>query len=236
MAAKVRCLLSPGDMRGRLGLHTVVYVLSASTVMAVAFNPTGTARFLRRHTATIAATVRAVSEGATAATGAPVVAAAGIKRTPPANQTRPRDLRPGEYRVPIGTAVTARLKSAIDSGTAQANDQIDAVLSDPVRQDDVELIPGGSILHGTVVKAEPATRDTPRGRVEIVFTVVQHAQTRSRAAIRTRPLMFEAEVPPETGREKRTPKKQPIDLVLPAGAPLLLTLADTLVVYIPPAR
>jgi hypothetical protein len=227
-------------MRERLGLHTVVYVLSASTVTAAFLNPNGTARFLRRQTAKIAATVRGVSESAAAAplvvAAAPVVAASGTKRTTSPNQARTRDLRPGEYRVPIGTVVTARLKSAIESATAQANDQIDAVLSDPVRQDGVELIPGGSILHGTLVKAEPATRDTLRGRVEIVFTVVQHAQTQSRAAIRTRPLMFEAEVPPETGREKRTPKKQPIDLVLPAGAPLLLTLADTLVVYIPPAR
>jgi len=233
-------------MRGQLGLHTVVYVLSASTVMAAFLNPNGTARFLRRQTAKIAATVRGVSESAAAAplvvatapvvAGAPVVAASGIKRTTSPNQARTRDLRAGEYRVAIGTVLTARLKSAIDSGTAQANDQIDAVLSDPVKQDGVELIPGGSILHGTIVKAEPATRDTPRGRVEIVFTVVQHAQTQSRAAIRTRPMMFEAETPPEDGRGKRTPKKQPIDLVLPAGNPLLLALSDTLVVYIPPAR
>ena len=217
----------------RLGLHTVIYLLSASTVMAVAFNPNGTTRFLRRQTAKIATTVSAVSESAASA---PVVAASGIKRTTSPNQARPRDLRPGEHRVTIGAVLTARLKSTIDSATALANDQIDAVLSDPVKQDGVELIPGGSILHGTIVKAEPATRDTPRGRVEIVFTVVQHAQTQSRAAIRTRPMMFEAETPPEDGRGKRTPKKQPIDLVLPAGNPLLLTLADTLVVYIPPTR
>jgi len=217
----------------RLGLHTVVYLLSASTVMAVAFNPTGTARFLRRHTAKVAATVSAVSESAASA---PVVAASGIKRTTSPNQARTRDLRPGEHRVTIGAVLTARLKSPIDSATALANDQIDAVLSDPVKKDDVELIPSGSILHGTVVQAEPATRDTPRGRVQIVFTVVQHAQTRSRAAIRTRPLTFEAEAPPENEGGKRTPKKQPINLVLPAGHPLLLTLTDPLVVYIPPAR
>jgi hypothetical protein len=220
-------------MRMRLGLHTILYVLSASVVTAAALNPNGTARFLRRQTTKVAAAVRAVSESAT---GAPVVAASGVKRTPAPNQARSRDLRPGEYRVPIGTALTARSKTAIDSATAQANDQIDAVLSDSVKQDGVELIPSGSILHGTIVHAEAATRDRPLGRVEIVFTVVQHAETRSRAAIRTRPLTFEAEVPSETGRGKRTPKKQPIDLVLPAGNPLLLTLAEPLVVYLPTAR
>ena len=215
----------------RLGLHTLIYVLSASTVMAAFYNPNGTVRFLRRHAAKISATVRTVSETAAAA---PVVAAAGIKRTPSANQARSRDLRPGEYRVTIGSVLTARQKSPIESRTAQANDQIDAVLSDPVKKDEVELIPSGSILHGTIVKAEPATRDA-RGRVEIVFTVVLHADTGSRAAIRTRPLAFEAAAPPETAGGKR-PKKQPIDLVLPSGHPLLLTLADPLVVFIPTAR
>lgn len=220
-------------MRMRLELDTILYVLTVAAFTAAALNPNGTARFLRRHGGTIAATFRSASESAT---GAPVVAAAGIKRTPSPSQTRRRDLGPGEYRVATGTGLTARLKSAIDSGTAQANDQIDAVLSDPVTQDEVELIPSGSILHGTIRQALPATRDTPRGRVEIVFTVVQHAQSGSRAAIRTRPLMFEAEAPPETGRGKRTAKNQLIDLVLPAGNPLLLTLADTLVVRIPTAR
>jgi hypothetical protein len=201
--------------------------------MAAATRPNDTARFLRRHTAAIAASVRTVNESATVA---PVVAASGIKRTPSPGQARPRDLRPGEYRVAIGTVLTARLKGAIDSATAQANDQIDAVLSDPVKQNDVELIPAGSILHGTIVQADAATRDTPRGRVAIVFTVVQHAETRSRAAIRTRPLTFEAEDPPASGRGQRSPKKQPIDLVLPSGNPLLLTLADSLVVHIPAPR
>jgi hypothetical protein len=219
-------------MRMRLVLQTLMYVLTVSLVSSAALNPYGTARFLRRHTARLATTARTLSESATVA---PVVAASGIKRTPSSRQTPSGDLRPGQYRVAIGSVVTARLKSRIDSSTAQVNDQIDAVLSEPVKQDEVELIPSGSILHGTIVRAEPATREA-RGRVEIVFSVVQHAQTRSRAAIRTRPMLFEAEVPPETGRGKRTPKKQPIDLVLPSGTALLLTLADTLVVYIPTAR
>ena len=217
----------------RLVFQTIMYVLTVSIVTSAALNPHGTARFLRRHTARLAATLRTVSESATVT---PVVAASGTKRAPSLKQTPSRDLRPGEYRVAIGTGLTARLKSRIDSSTAQVNDQIDAVLSEPVRRDEVELIPSGSILHGTIVRAEPATRETARGRVEIVFSVVLHAQTGSRAAIRTRPLTFEAEVPPETGRGKRTAKKQPVDLVLPSGTPLLLTLADTLVVYIPTAR
>ena len=219
-------------MHLRFGLHTAVYILSVSAVLAAALNPNGTARFLRRHTTRLAATVRSVSE---TATSAPVVAASEIKRSP-AGQTKSRDLRQGEYRVAIGSLLNARLRSPIDSRTAQRAEQIDAVLVEAVKQDDVELIPGGSVLHGTIAEVEAATRDNPRGRVEIVFTVVQHADTRSRAAIRTRPLTFEAELPADTARGKRTPKKQPIDVVLAAGHSLMLTLADTLVVYIPTGR
>ena len=220
-------------MRAWLGLHTLVYLLSVSAVIAAALNPNGTARFLRRHTSKVVATVRSVSE---TATSAPIVAASEIKRPSSVTQGSSRDLRAHQYRVAIGTILTARLRTAINSGTAQVNDQVDAVLSEAVKQDDVELIPSGSILHGAIVQAEAATKDAPRGRVEIVFTVVQHAETRSRAAIRTRPLMFEAEPPADTARGKRTSKKQPIDVALPAGHPLMPALSDTLLVYIPNAR
>ena len=136
----------------------------------------------------------------------------------------------------IGSVLMARLRSEIHSRTIQVNDQVDAELTEPVRQDGVELIPGGSLLHGAVVRAEAATKETPRGRVEIVFTVVQHAESGSRAAIRTRKLAFEAEAPAEPARGRRAPKRQPIDVVLPAGHPLVLTLAEPLVVYIPTGR
>lgn len=229
--ARVRGLLTRTIMQARLGLHTAMYILSVTAVLAAALNPNGTATFLRHHSRRIAATVRSVSE---TATGAPA-AASEMKRPPSTGQTRARELRPDQYRLAIGTVLPVQLRSAIDSATARVHEQFDAVLSAPVKQDDIELIPSGSVLHGTIVQAEPATRERPRGRVEIVFTVVQHADTRSRAAIRTRPLMFEAEAPAETARGRKA-KKQPIDVVLPAGHHLMLTLADTLVVHIPHAR
>ena len=220
-------------MQLRLVLNTVVYILSVSVVIAAALNPSGTAATLRKYTRRIATTVRNVSN--TAATAAPVVAAAEIRQRPAAAQTKTRELSPGQYRVAIGTLLPARLRTAIDSRTAQVNDQVDAVLTEPVAQDGVELIPSGSALHGAVVLAEPATKEAPRGRLEIVFTVVQHAETRSRAAIRTRPLKFEADAPePPPGGRK--PKRQPIDVVLPAGHPLMPTLGDALLVYVPTAR
>src|SRR5688572_24700722 len=76
--ARVRGLLTRTIMQVRLGLHTAMYILSVSAVLAAALNPNGTAMFLRRHTSRIAATVRHVSE---TATGAPVVAASEMKRS-----------------------------------------------------------------------------------------------------------------------------------------------------------
>lgn len=219
-------------MQVRLFLHTALYVLAVSAVIASAIDPAGTARFLRRHTRQLAAAVRTVSD----TTGGPVVTAAEIEPRPAATQTRVRDLRPGEYRVAIGTGLTARLRTAVDSGSARVNDQVDAVLTGGITQDGVELIPGGSVLHGAIVQVAPASKALPRGRVEIVFTVVQHAETRSRAAIRTRPLAFEADLPADTGRGSKGAKKQPIDVVLPAGHPIAASLAEPLVVAIPTGR
>jgi hypothetical protein len=58
-------------VRVRLGLHTAVYILSVSLVMAAALNPVGTARVLRRQVSRIAAVVRAVPATAAAAAAAP---------------------------------------------------------------------------------------------------------------------------------------------------------------------
>jgi hypothetical protein len=219
-------------MRLRLVLHTALYLCSVAAVLASAMNPVGTARFLRRHSGRVVSAVRSVADS----TASPVAAASGIKARPGDAQTRPRDLRRGEYRVPIGAALSARLRTPIDSRTIRANDQIDATLTDAVSQDGVELIPVGSILHGTIVDARPASREMPLGRVEMIFTVVQHAETRSRAAIRTRTLTIDAD-PPAAGPTGRRPSKpQPIDVVLNAGHPLTLTLSEPLLVYVAPAR
>jgi len=58
-------------VRVRLGLHTAVYILSVSLVMAAALNPVGTARVLRRQVSRIAAVVRGVPATAAAAAAPP---------------------------------------------------------------------------------------------------------------------------------------------------------------------
>ena len=47
-------------MRVRLALHTALYILSVSLVMAAAINPAWTTRVLRRQVSRIAAVVRTV--------------------------------------------------------------------------------------------------------------------------------------------------------------------------------
>jgi len=143
--------------------------------------------------------------------------------------------RADQYRVPAGTVVSLRLRTPIDSGTSRENDQVDAVLSDAVTQDGVELIPAGSLLHGTILTVEPATKKAPLGQVSFAFAVVQHGETGSRAPFRTQTVSIAAE-PPAPATTKRAPKRQPVDVVLPAGYPLDVALREPLIVAIPKAR
>ena len=220
-------------MRLQLVVNTLVYMVSVTLVISAALNPAGTASALRKQARRMAAAARSVSNTAAAT---PVIAASEISIRPASAQTKGREAQTIQYRVAIGTVFTARLRTSIGSRTARVNDQIDAALVEPVIQDGVELIPAGSVLHGAVVAAEPATKDAPRGRLEIVFTVVQHAETRSRAAIRTRALTFEAEPPADTAGGRKTAKRQPIDVMLPSGHALTPVLGESLIVYIPTAR
>jgi hypothetical protein len=125
------------------------------------------------------------------------------------------------------------LRTPISSASSQVDDQVDATLLLPVMQDEVELVPAGSVVHGTIEDVVPAVGKGDRGRVTMTFAVVQHALTRSRAAIRTRSITFEAEEPVKGSESKRRAPRQPNDVELPAGHPLLLTFAEPLIVLIP---
>jgi len=218
-------------MHLRLVLNTALYIASVAAVIAAAINPVGTSALLRRQSVRLVAAVRTLSSSA----HEPVVTAAEIKGRPSPAQATPRGAGTGEYRIAIGTPIPARLRTPIDSSTARVNDQVDAILTTAITQDGVELIPAGSALHGRIVQADAATKKTPLGRIEMVFTVVQHADTRSRAAIHTHSFTAEADAPREIPGG-RTPKRQPIDVALAAGHPIVLTLSEPLLVYIPNAR
>jgi hypothetical protein len=152
-----------------------------------------------------------------------------------AGPAQKRRARLREYKVPIGSLLPVQLRMPIGSVSSRPDDQVDAVLVDPIIQNGVELIPAGSIVHGRVVEAVPAVNPDERGLVSIAFAVVQHRDTKSRAAIKTRTITIEAEPPPPPPSKKRK-RQDPVNVELDAGYPLELTLSAPLLVFIPAAR
>ena len=205
---------------------TLLYLLSCSIVIGAAIGPARIGVFLRRGVAAHGLSPRDVVL-AGPATAARSEGAARTEAVGPAAQNR----RGQHYQLPIGTVLTARLRTTVTSATNRVDDQVDATLTDAVTRDGVELIPAGSRLHGRVSEVMPASRKTPRGQISLVFAVVQHDESSSRAAIRTRALAFEAQPPVDAAAPKA--KVQPIDATVPAGHPLHLILAEPLLVLIP---
>lgn len=134
------------------------------------------------------------------------------------------------YQVPAGTALLLKLKTPLDSGTASVHDQVEATLWSPVIQDGVELIPEGSVAIGTVVNVKRANERMPTGSVAFVFSIIEHAETGSRAMLTTRKVLVEA-AKPEAERAKKAPKV--VQATMAAGAPFVAMTAEPLVVRVP---
>jgi hypothetical protein len=218
-------------MRWRLIRLNALYVASLTMLAVIAMNPARTAAVLRGEARLAAHAVRNIVESGA---GTPIVAAQPPASSPASAQAKPRAVaRPDHYQVPIGTVVSARLRTPIDSSVNQMNDQVDAVLSDAVTQDGVELIPAGSLLHGSILSVEAASRLMPLGHVSFAFAVVQHVQTGSRAAFVSQSISVEAQPPAEPAGKGRGARSQPIDVRLAAGHPLHVTLAQPVIVAIP---
>jgi len=221
-------------MRWRIIRLNALYVASLTLLAVIAMNPARAAAVLRGKARLAAHAVRNIVDSGT---GTPIVAAPAPASLAVSAQAKPRAVaRPDHYQVPIGTVVSARLRTPIDSSVNQVDDQVDAVLSDAVTQDGVELIPAGSLLHGSILSVEAASRIAPLGQVSFAFAVVQHAQTGSRAAFVSRSISVEAQPPAEPAGKKRGARSQPTDVLLAAGHPLHVTLAQPLVVAIPKSR
>src|SRR5215467_1895041 len=207
------------SMRWRLVRLNALYIASLVILGVIALNPARAAAVLRGEGRLVTQAVRNIVDSGTGTpiVAAPVVAAPEFLSPPVAVQARPRAVaRPDHYQVPIGTVVAARLRTPIDSSVNQVDDQVDAVLADAVTQDGVELIPVGSLLHGSILSVEPASRVAPLGQVSFAFAVVQHAQTGSRAAFVTRPIAVEAQPPEEPAGKRRGAHSQPTDVRLAA--------------------
>jgi type IV secretory pathway VirB10-like protein len=140
--------------------------------------------------------------------------------------------RLSKFQVAAGSVMQARLRTPVDSSTARVDDQVDAVLTAPVTQNATELIPAGSVLLGKVVSVTAASPQQLLGQVQVVFYVVEHSATGSRAAIESHRLVFQA-LPAEETSKGRRKKPLPIDVRSSPDQPLNVRLFEPLIVYIP---
>jgi hypothetical protein len=133
-----------------------------------------------------------------------------------------------DYQVAAGTFLSIELRTPLSSATARVGDPVDGRLLRPiVGEEDVELVPAGAAVLGTVREVEAAAKKTP-GRLALAFHVIEHPDTGSRASIRTTLLTFESE---------RAPKAKAFpEIHLARGSDASVTLLAPLSVKIPVAR
>ena len=149
---------------------------------------------------------------------------AALRQPRAGGKSRQATPRATDYQMPAGSVIAVTLRTSVGSATAAVGDQVDATLADAITREGTVLIPAGSRLHGSVVDVLAASEREPRGRVAVAFYVIEHADTRSRAAIRTRTIALDAPAP--SG-------KRPSDVRLAAGQALNLILTEPLLVRIP---
>jgi hypothetical protein len=207
---------------------TALYLGLCAIVIGLTIGPNRALDLRHRYAARAASTTRDVRLPS-------VSTGSRVALHPASEQAKPRGERMHPYQLPIGTLLSVRLRTPIGSASSSIDDQVDATLAEAVSQEGVELIPEGSLLHGRVVDVVAASKKVLHGQIAVSFAVVQHAHTRSRAAIRTLTVTIAAEDPEAPPQSRRRSRAQPVDLALPAGHMLVLTLADPLIVYIPTA-
>lgn len=137
------------------------------------------------------------------------------------------------YQVPAGAALLLKLGTALDGATATVDDQVEATLWSPLIQDGVELIPAESVVFGRVVEVVRASERRPSGYITFAFSIVEHAETGSRATLNTRTITIEAPRPDESQPAPKKEKRKPVDAAMPAGASFIAVTSEPLLVRIP---
>jgi len=88
-----------------------------------------------------------------------------------------------EFTLPTGTPLVVRLESAVASDTSRVEDSVEAVLTDAVMLDGIQVLPAGSTVKGQVVAVQPAGKVKGRASLALRFTSVTVAGRDERAAI-----------------------------------------------------
>jgi hypothetical protein len=77
-----------------------------------------------------------------------------------------------ELTLPEGTKLVMRLESAVGSDTSRVEDPIEAILSDAVMLDGVDILPAGSTVKGEVAAVQPAGKVKGRASLALRFTSI----------------------------------------------------------------
>jgi hypothetical protein len=83
-----------------------------------------------------------------------------------------------EFTVPDGTPLTFTMETSVSSETSRAGDEIEGRLTKAVRVDDVEVMPEGSVLRGTVTAAQSAGKVKGRASLALHFDSIEVRQER----------------------------------------------------------
>lgn len=153
----------------------------------------------------------------------------------PARRTSGSDAQDGQFdhfRIPAGTPLLLKLRTPFSSASSKVDDQVEAVLWSPVIQDGVELLPVGSVVIGKITAVVRSSKRTPLGSVSFVFSLIQHAGTKDRAAVPSQRITLEA--PSPVARNGRGPgRPKPAEAAMDEGASLVAITAEPLIVRIP---
>jgi len=88
-----------------------------------------------------------------------------------------------EFTLPAGTTLVVRLESAVASDTSRVEDPVEAVLSDAVVVDGIDVLPTGSLVRGEVAAVQPAGKVRGRASLALRFTSVSVEGREDRSAI-----------------------------------------------------
>ena len=156
-----------------------------------------------------------------------------VQKDRPVSSTRTSPVQFDRYQLPAGAALLLRLVTPLDSSSTSVGDQVEATLWSPVIQDGVELIPEGSTVIGNVVSVVRANKRTPIASITFEFSVVEHADTRSRATLTTRRILVQAPAGPVAPRGRGKTRPKPAEATMAAHARFVAVTIDPLLVRIP---
>ena len=96
-----------------------------------------------------------------------------------------------EVTVPVGTALSLELMTALSSETARIETPVTARLRQAVVIDGYTALPAGAVLHGNVIDVDRAGRVQGRSRLAFRFTEAEFDG--GREDVRTNPITFQGE-------------------------------------------